>query len=198
MNYGEIVEAVLGQVPITNRESYVRDKVNQMIRYISASGHFWRDIAEVTIDSSDGVVATSRVQSITVSSLVRKLIYVRYTDEDETTQINCIDLRDLVGRENCINMDNVAYLSGTSLHIKHSVLTPSFSMGYYTHPAHFATDGTEDSDSNWITDLASGLVIDLTSSYLLNLKGDNEDAASMGNMAGMLKSTYIQDFIDSV
>lgn len=198
MNYGEIVEAVLVQVPITNREAYVRDKVNQIIRYISASGHFWRDVQETTIGSADGVDAAAKVQSIAISSLVRKLIYLRYTDEDETTQIKCIDLRDLVGRENCIHMDNVAYVSGSSLHIKHSILTPSFNIGYYSHPAHFLTDGSEDTESNWITDLVPGLVIDLASSYLLNLKGDKEDANGMASMANMLKSTYIRDFVDHV
>jgi hypothetical protein len=197
MNYGELVAAVLEQVPITHKEAYVRDKINQMIRYISGSGYFWRDIAEVVIGAADGVDAATYIQSITVSSLIRKLIYVRYAGT-ETTKIRVVDLRDLVGREECIHMDNVAYLSGTTLRIKNSKFTADFSLGYYTFPANFATDGTDDASENWITALAPGLVIDLTSSYLLNLKGDNEDASNMSQLANMLKTAYIRDFVTSV
>jgi hypothetical protein len=196
---GEIVADVQLIVPVPERESLIRKKVNGAIRFISSSGYFWRDIVESTIGAVEGVDATALTQSITITTEVRKLIYVQYpTYTEEEDKITCLELDAIKKRELCQALNNVAYLSGTKLHIRHTKLSSAFNLGYYTNPAPFATDGSEDALSNWITDLASDLVVDLTSSYILNLIGNNEDSKRIGDLTGAMRGVYVQDFMRSV
>jgi len=194
--YGEIVTEVGLVVPVASWNTLVRSKVNQIIRLISTSGYFWRDIVESTIGSSEGVDAVAKIQSIPITAAIRKMIYVQYPESD--TRIHLVNLEGLKKREACAALQDIAYLSGNALHIRHTELASSFNLAYYTNPTNFNTDGTEDALSNWITDLVPGLVVDITSSYILNLKGDNEDSKKIGDLAAMMRATYIRDFIDSV
>ena len=197
--YGGILADVLLIVPAPEREALIRSKINEIIRYISCSGKFWRDIEETTIGSTEGVVATDNIQNIPITSVVRSLVYVTYpTTVTDGTLITCVHLEGLIGRENCSALANVAYLSGAALHIKNSIQLATFGLGIYSSPAFFLTDGTEDDQSNWITEKVPGLVVDLTAAYILNLVGDNEDAKRISNLAGLFKATYIRDIVTSL
>lgn len=193
--YGEILANVLLIVPNPEKETLIRAKLNQMLRFISASGLYWRDIEETTIAEVDGVDAAAYIQSITITTAIRQLIYVKYPSTVEGS-IACVNVESLI--DNCEILGDVAYLSGTSLHIKNSKLTSEFNLGYYTHPDNFAADGSDDDLDNWITDLAPGLVEDLTAAYMLNLIGEKEDAKRIMDLATTLKGTYIRDFVVSV
>lgn len=194
--YAEILANVLLVVPSPEKETQIRNKINQIIRFISSSGFFWRDIEETTIGSTEGVDDSIYIQSITITTAIRQLIYCKYPSTIEDGSIACVNIEAIL--DNCEVLGDIAYLSGSSLHIKNSKLTSEFNLGYYTNPAFFATDGTEDANSNWITDLAPGLVEDLTAAYMLNLVGEKEDAKRITDFAGILKNTYIHDFIMSV
>jgi hypothetical protein len=194
--FGELETEILAIVPRTNQTTMIRNKINQIIRFISSSGYFWRDILESTIGSSEGVVATDKIQAIPITTAIRKMVYVQYTNDD--TRITCVSLNGIKKRETCGSLLDIAYLSGNALHIRHSILTPDFNIGYYTNPVNFAIDGSEDDDTNWITELAPGLVVDMTAAYLLNLVGDNEDSKRISDLAALMRSTYIRDFMDSV
>lgn len=194
--YGELVAEVLEIVPQPHREDLIRTKLNQAIRYISTTGFFWRDILETTIGSTDGVEALEYIQSIPITTAIRQMIYVEYPAFED--KIQCVNLEALKKRRQCASLQNVAYLSGTSLHIKNSKLTDSFNIAYYTNPDNFVTDGTADAESNWITELAPGLVAEVTASYVLNLIGDTKDAKMIGDLAGAMRATYIRDFVASV
>ena len=159
---GEILANILLVVPSPEKETLIRVKMNQIIHFISSSGLFWRDIEETTIAAVDGVDDTVYIQSIPITTVIRRLIYCKYPSTVEGT-IECVNLESLI--QGCDILGDIAYLSGSALHIKNSKLTASFEIGYYTNPATFAIDGTDDALDNWITQLAPGLVEDLTSIY---------------------------------
>jgi len=196
--YGEIVTNVLDVVPRPDKEELIRNKINQAIRFISNSGYFWRDIVESTIGVSEGLDADANIQAIPITSTTRKMIYIQYPDTDETTKFTLLELASAVKRQNCALLSDIGYLSGSNLHIRNSILTSTLNIGYYTNPANFATDESEDDDTNWILDLAPGLVEDVAAAYILNLIGDNEDSKNISNLASIMRSTYIKDFMDSV
>lgn len=192
--YGELITNALIVVPRPELEPLARTKLNQLISYISKSGRYWRDIEEVTVGSAEGVDAALYVQSIPVTTAVRSLVYVQYPDR--TNKIRLLTLKEISTSWEITG--DCAYLSGSSLHIKHTFLAATFKLGYYTSPTDFNTDGTEDDLDNWITDLCPGLLEDMLASYLLNLKGDNEDSKKIADLAGVMKLTYIQDFVNSI
>jgi len=193
---GEILANIQLIVPQPEKEALIRDKMNQAIRLISTSGLFWRDIVESTLGSTEGVDAAAYVQSIPTGIDVRKLIYCKYPDPATMGAIGLTNLEDLV--DNCDALGDVAYLAGTALHIKNSRLSATFDVAYYTNPDFFATDGTDDDEVNWITELAPGLVEDYTSAYMLNLIGEKEDSNRMTQLATMMQGTYIRDFVMSI
>lgn len=193
---GEVLATIFEIVPNYEKETLIRNKMNQMIRFISSSGWFWRDITEVTIAEVDGVDATAVIQSIPITTGIRRLIYCKYPDSIPNYVIDCVNLDSLL--HSCDKMGDLAYLSGSNLHIKNSQLTSEFAIGYYTNPVFFAVNGDDDDEDNWITDLTPGLVEDLTAAYVLNLIGEKEDSGRLTSLATMMQATYIQDFILSI
>lgn len=193
---GDIYSSILLIVPNPEKETLIRRKMNQMIRYISSSGWFWRDIVESTIGVVDGVDAAATIQSIPVTTAIRKLIYCKYPDSIPNYVIDCVNLDSLLTQ--CDKLGDLAYLSGYNLHIRNSQFTSTFNIAYYTNPAFFATDGTDDDEINWITELVPGLVEDLTAAYILNLLGEKEDSKRITELATTMQATYIQDFIMSI
>jgi len=192
--YGEIIANVMLITPRPELETLVRSKINQIINYISKSGSFWRDIEETTIGSADGVDAAAYTQAIPVTTVVRHLKYVQYPDR--TDKILCLNLEEIV--TNWEIQNNIAYLAGSTLRIKHQYLASTFNIAYYTSPESFATNGDDDAESNWITELAPGLVEDLTAAYILNLKGDEKDSGKISDLAAVMKATHIRDFVNSI
>jgi len=190
--YGEIVAEILQIVPMPGREDLIRSKVNQMIRYVAGTGDFHRALEEVTIGTVDGVDASARVQSIPHDSLFRSLLYVQYPEAISTEIIKVTDVKEVATLARCRNVTNIAYVSGGNIRIKHSELTSEFNLGYYVYPAYFATDGSDDAASNWITELLDSLIIDLTAAYMLNLNGDNEDSNRIQSMADLMSPSNIR------
>ena len=197
--YGGILADVLEIVPNPEKEDLIRTKINEAIRFISTSGYFWRDIVESTIGVSEGVDAAENVQSIPITTAIRKMIYVQYpTYTEEEDKITLVEINDIQKRELCTKLGDVAYLSGASLHIRNSKLSATFNIAYYTNPVFFDTDGSDDALTNWIIELAPGLVTDVTAAYVLNLLGDNEDSKRISDLAGLMRGTYARDFMTSV
>ncbi len=192
---GEMLTNILLVVPNPEKETLIRAKMNQIIRFISSSGLFWRDIEETTLGSAEGVDAAAITQAIPTGVDVRRLIYCKYPSTIPYN-IDIANLESLI--ENCDSMGDVAYLSGAYLHIRNSHLSSEFNVGYYTNPDNFAVDGTDDDETNWITELAPGLVEDLTAAYILNLIGEKEDSKRITDLATTLQSTYIRDFVMSI
>ncbi len=191
---GEIIANTLLIVPRPELETLVRAKLNQIVSYISKSGYFWRDIVDVTIGSADGVDPDTYIQSIPITTKIRAISYLKYPDRID--KINRLDIQEIV--TNWEVQNSCCYLSSSSLRIKHEYLTATFDFGYYSSPDAFALDGSEDSNSNWITDLCAGLVEDLLAAYVLTLKGETKDAATIAQLANMMKQTYIRDFVTTI
>ncbi|MCW5932033.1 MAG: hypothetical protein KIS69_10310 [Bacteroidetes bacterium] len=191
----EILVDVLDIVPQPDKERLIRNKINAAINLISRSGFFWRDIEEVTITSVDGVDVTGLVQSIPITTLQRKFIGVVSTNEDEKP-ITILDPL-MVQKAICQGMIPIAYIAGSTLHIKHQQVTPSFNLTYYRSPDAFAINGDDDGESNWITDSVPELVVDLASAYILNTIGQSDDSKRITELAMLLRGTYIKDFVET-
>lgn len=204
--YGEIIEEVLDIVPFPDRESLIRKKVNQVIRYISGTGDFWRALQEVTIGADDGVEAAEYIQEIPIASTLRALLYVRYPESVANTltagqNLPIIKVRspkDMLDLQKCAKDDDTAYLSGEKLRIKHTYLSSTFHLGYYSFPDSFNTDGTDDDASNWITEAVPGLLVDITAAYILNIVGDTEDSARITSIANSMQLPYIRAQVNEV
>jgi len=191
--YKELQDAILAVVPMPEKLELIKNKINQTIHFISSSGFFWRDVLEITINVDDGVDVTTQVQSIPITTSLRQLIYCRYPESVSSEfKIACVNLDAIL--EGCNALGDLAYLSGSILHIRNSQLVSEFNLGYYTNPI----DLILDTDENWITQLAPGLIEDLTSSYILNLIGEKEDAKRITDLSAVFKQTYVHDFIVSV
>ena len=191
---GELIANALVIVPRPEYEDLIRVKLNQIVSYISKSGLFWRDIVEVSIGASDGVDPNTYVQSIPITTAVRRLLYVQYPTR--LTKITLTTLAEL--STNWEAIPNTAYLSGAALHIKNQYLVSSFNLSYYTSPVAFATDGSDDLLTNWIAEMCPGLVEDMLASYILTLKGEKDDSKRIADLAAVMKSSYIQDFVASI
>ena len=189
--YAELLANILLVVPNPEKETLIKSKINQVIHFISTSGHFWRDIEETTIGAVEGVDSSTYVQSISISTTIRHMIYCKYPSTVEGS-IACVNITELI--DNCEILGDVAYLSGSILHIKNSLLASEFNIAYYTNPVPLVND----TDENWITQLVPALVEDLTTAYILNLIGEKEDAKRITDLASVFKRTYIRDFVMSV
>ncbi len=196
MNYGEAVTEVLQIIPLPNKEPLIRSKINQMIRFIAGTGDYWKALEEVTIGSADGVDPATYIQEIPVDSLFRALLYVQYPSSVSTKTIKVQSIKDVMHLQKCQLADDTAYVSGSNIRIKHSVLSAEFNIAYYVFPANFATDGSEDDETNWILEAIPGLVIDLTAAYMLNLNGDNEDSGRIQNFTNLMQIPYIQSQVN--
>jgi hypothetical protein len=191
----DILSLVLAVVPKHDKETLVRTRINSAINLISKSGYFWRDIVENTITATDGVDVSALTQSITLSGVERKFIYVKSTTTTEKP-ITLISPERLV-KNDCAGILPIAYVAGSTLHIKHEELATSFDLAYYTSPTPFELDGTDDANTNWILTQVPDLVVDLASAYILNIMGDTEDSKRILDLSTVLRGTYIRDFVDS-
>lgn len=191
----EIYAEVLEIVPQPDKDLLIRRRINAAINFISKSGHYWRDQEETTVGTGDGVDDTALVQAIPITTAQRKFFYVKSSNTDEKP-IDLIDAAMLI-QTDCKGIIPIAYVSGSTLHIKHEQLTSEFALGYYTSPTPFALDGADDAQSNWITELVPELVVDVAAAYILNIIGDTEDSKRITEMSAVLRGTYIRDFVDS-
>lgn len=191
----EILADILVIVPQPDKEQLIRSKINAAINLISRSGYFWRDIEEVTITTTDGVDAAALIQSIPITTKQRKFIGVVSTNSDEEP-ITILEPH-LVQKANCQGLLPIAYAAGSTLHIKHKELTPSFNLTYYTSPDPFALNGDDDGTENWITASVPELVVDLAAAYILNIIGQNDDSKRITELSMLLRGTYIKDFVET-
>lgn len=189
----DVLEDVQDILPQPDKERLIRRKINATINYISRSGFYFRDHVDAILGSADGVSSTSYTQSITIDSSVRSFSYISSTNEDENP-IRMIEPETVV-QADCSGILPISYISGSALIIKHEQLTDEFTVGYYTTPDAFATDGSEDDQTNWILTAVPELVVDFAASYILNLIGEKEDSKRINEFAGLLKGTYIRDLV---
>lgn len=192
----EVLANILTIVPQPDKDILIRSRINSAISLISKSGYFWRDLVETTIGIVDEVDDTAYVQAIPITTAQRKFIYVKSSNTDEHP-IHLVE-PEVVASLVCKGISPIAYCSGSTLHIKHEKLTSEFSVGYYTSPTPFNLDGSDDAESNWITELLPDVVEDIASAYLLNLIGDKDDAKRISEFAALLRGTYIRDAVTSV
>lgn len=196
MNYGDAVAEVLQIIPVPTREPLIRSKINQVIRFLAGTGDYWKALEEVTITDVDGVDPATYIQAIPTPASFRALLYVQYPSSLSTDQIKVQNIKDVLHLQKCAKDNNIAYVSGSNIRIKHSILTSEFNLGYYVYPDNFAVDGSEDDQTNWILTAVPGLVIDFTAAYILNLTGDNEDSKRITNLSQMMQLPYLQSQIN--
>jgi len=179
---------------ITNRPDLAAleaNKINAAVRMISLSGKYWRDLQEITLGAAEGVSPTAYIQSLAIPSRLRHTVYLAYPDAANNPTISSKDITEIITKEGAALTD-LYYMSGALLHIRHSVLTPTFLMGYYEYPVALVADG----DTNWILELMPELVADLAASLALNAIGNKDNATLVNTIAGGELSILVADTLD--
>lgn len=180
----EIVQDVIEATGRDDLESYIRRKVAANIRHLSSLGRFPQDHVEWILEEVDGVDGTAYRQTVTLPPDVRIINYLKYPPEMSQKDLKGIATRSLA-KYNMNKVSDVFYQSGNLIHIRNSILTPNFYMGYYAYPAALADD-----ESNWLTDSAPDIIMELTNLQVLAFIG--EKAAS--NSVAALTTEFIQIF----
>ena len=186
----ELQTAVLDVTKRTDKLDEVKRQINSIIRMISLSGRWYPDIQELTLGALDGIDPATYTQSVSLPSNFRFPVYIKYPVAYSTCPIKLVDIETLL-HPDYRSADNIAYVSGNSLRIRNRTLTDSFDMGAYFRPAALVNDA----DSNWITEQLDDVIIELTSSFIKTITGDENTGKTISQLAGAKLGAYLSDIV---
>jgi len=210
MNFGELKEEVIDGTVRPDRERQVRRAINSVIRSISLSGNYWRDLREEVLSEDPAYIAQKgqAVKNIPLPERFRKPAYIRR--EVQSNQRLAAIAAGAVGggqlaghhgssleynliRPNQVKAEgrlvlNSYYLSGDSILLNQNIIDEVLLWGYYTYPIRF----TDPKDENWISIVMPDLIIDWASTYLLATLGDRDRTAGFQ----ALQTTQLSIFVD--
>lgn len=189
MNFAELQDAVLSDTKAVQHTDLIARKINAAVLYISRSGKYFHDVMEVILDAAAGVDPNAYIQAVPIPSGIRAVAYLQnavcpdskfrgYTVDDMGSAPGALD---------------VFYLAGTTVHIRHRVLTSEFALGYYTSPVKMV----EDSDSNWITEAAEELIVDFAAAMVLVQLGEKETSKAITAFSQQNLALTMRDTIDT-
>ena len=210
MNFGELLEEVLDGTVRPDRERQARRAINSVVRTISLSGNYWRDLREEVLSDDPAYIAQkgSAVKNIPLPDRFRKPAYIRRellnAQALAAQAAGAVPGGQLAGRHghafeyNLIRpnqikaegriVTNTYYLSGDSILLNQNVIDEVLLWGYYRVQPRF----TDPKEENWITILMPDLVIDWASQYLMATLGDRDRTAGFQ----ALQTTQLSVFID--
>jgi len=193
---GTLVELIADAVALTGRpdkEDLIEQKINAACRLINKASKNWRDIKEVVLEASDGVLPTVYDQSITLPSDHRIPIYVDYP-----TQTGCFftgkKLEDLLDKESR-SLTNIFYVAGTLLHIRQSTLTATLLFGYYST---IPTLNKTTQPTNWIATEMHDVVVDVASHFVLGSIGEPSHSRKLEAMSSQALTAYLRDAAEAL
>lgn len=189
MNYVELQTAVLSDTKAVQHTDLIARKINAAITYISRSGRYFHDVVEVILDAAAGIDPQAFIQAIPIPARIRSVAYLQNAS-CSTTKIKGYRAEDIIAKPGAID---IFYLAGSTLHIRHSSLTPEFTLGYFTLPV----DLVADEDTNWITELAQELVVDYAAAMVLVQLGEKETSQAITNFSQQNLAITMQDLIDT-
>lgn len=205
MNLGELIDDVVTMTVRPDKEDLARQKINSVVRTISLSGTYWRDLVEETLSDHADFDTTVNVQTLALPARFRKPAYI---ERDLTAIVpstgrlesrmtnglvyNRVDPRSTKreGRE----IRNAYYMSGSNLLLRQEIGGEKVIWGYYAYPERM----TAPDSTNWITELMPDLVTDWASQFLMASLGDKDRTAGIAALAQTQLSVFIEDMLRDV
>lgn len=205
MEFSELIDEVVVLTVRPDKDGLVRQKINAVIRTVSLSGVYWRDLVEEILSDHTDFDTSVNIQTLTLPPRFRKPAYI----ERDLTSINPstgrlesrltngllynrVDPRSTKreGRE----ITNAYYMSGSNLLLRQQVIGEKVIWGYYEYP-----DLLRDpDDTNWITQLMPHMVIDMASQFVLASIGDKDAQAGVQSLATTQLSIFVTEMIRDV
>jgi hypothetical protein len=205
MNLGELIDEVVAMTIRPDKEDLARQKINSVVRTISLSGTYWRDLVEEILSDHPDFKTTTNVQTLALPGRFRKPAYIErdLSSISPTTGLlesritnglvyNRVDPRSTrrEGRE----IRNAYYTSGANLILRQEIGGEKVIWGYYEYPARMVSPD----DTNWITELMPDLVIDWAGQFLVASLGDRDRTAGLAALAQTQLSVFIEDMLRDV
>jgi len=202
MTFDELTDSVLALTVRPDKDVLARQKINSIIRMISLSGTYWRDLVEEILSEHTGFKITNNVHTLALPTGFRKPAYI----ERDLTAINPstgqLESRITTGlRYNRVDptsakvegreIRNAYYLSGSNLLLRQEVAGERVIWGWYTYQPRLVSP----TDTNWITELMPDLVIDWASQFILASLGDKDRLAGVTALAQVQLSVFVEDLL---
>lgn len=171
-------------VALTHRadlSALIKRKINAVVRNISATGLYQRDLYEV-IEAPD---LDDLAPILDLPDNTRRVAYVKDGANSDVV-INNRTLHYLA--QNPLESD-CYYVSGNKLMLRLTVATTSILYGVYRYPALLVADA----DTNWLLEDLPDLVENYVTAWVHTLTGNKEIAADIQRFAGQELNILVSD-----
>ena len=176
----EIHDNVVALTHRSDLSALIKRKINAVVRNISATGLYQRDLYEVE-EAQD---ITDLAPVIDLPANTRRIAYVL----DAVNPDVVLNNRSLHYLAQHPLETNCYYVSDARLMLRLSVGTTSILVGVYRYPAELA-----DEDSCWITEDLPDLVENYVAAWVHTLTGNKEVATDIQRFAGQELTILIAD-----
>jgi hypothetical protein len=167
MNYLQAVNEIHATTKRPDKANLARRKINAAISFYSLDNEFRRDYAEQSVT----LVATEYTQAIALSELTRfrKFHYIKLGG----TKKFLTPIPDSELFKPCVNSSRY-YIAGSSFYVSLPSLASTLDVGYFQYPAVLL----EDTDTNWMLDIAPFMIIDWAIGEVFKDIGDEKSFAT--------------------
>lgn len=202
MQFSELIDQTATLTVRPDKEGLIAQKINSVIRTISLSGTYWKDLVEEVLSDHPDWDPDSNVQTLALPSRFRKPAYIERdlssinpsTGRLESRQTqgllyNRVDPRSTKreGRE----IRNAYYMSGANLLLRQEVQGERVVWGYYAYLPRLVGP----SDTNWVAELMPDLIIDWASQFVLASLGDRDRTNGVAALAQFQLSVFVDEMI---
>lgn len=202
MTLDELVDNVIALTVRPDKDVLVRQKINSVIRMISLSGTYWRDLVEEILSEHTGFNIANNVHTLALPTGFRKPAYIERDLSSINPSTGRLESRMTTGlRYNRVDptstrvegreIRNAYYLSGVNLLLRQEVAGEKVIWGWYTYQPRLVSP----TDTNWITELMPDLVIDWASQFVLASLGDKDRLAGVTALAQVQLSVFVEDLL---
>lgn len=205
MNLGELIDDCAAMTVRPDKEDLIRQKINAVVRMISLSGTYWRDLVEEVLSDHPDFKTNTNIQTLALPARFRKPAYIErdlsainmttgFLESRITNGLvyNRVDPRST--RREGRNVPNAYYTSGSNLLLRQEIGGEKVIWGYYQYPARMVAPN----DSNWITELMPDLVTDYAGQFVMASLGDRDRTAGLAALAQVQLSVLIEDMLRDV
>lgn len=202
MQFSELIDQAATLTVRPDKEGLIAQKINAVIRTISLSGTYWKDLVEEILSDHSDWDPDSNTQTLTLPTRFRKPAYIERdlsainpsTGRLESRQTqgllyNRVDPRS-TKREGRL-VPNAYYMSGANLLLRQEVAGERVIWGYYAYlPRLVAPE-----DTNWVAELMPDLIIDWASQFVLASLGDRDRTNGVASLAQFQLSVFVDEMI---
>lgn len=168
MNFGEVLQEIIGTTKRADKLSAIKQAVNSVIGKVVLGTDFRRDLLETTI----AISSSEYIQAVDNSLLTnfRKWEYIRPYGYRKV--IEKLDGPLAVFTDEGCEKNNCYYVAGNQTILRLQTLSSSLVVGYFQYPNTLV----ENTDTHWLLDFAPYLVINGACAKVFRDIGDTESS----------------------